>query len=101
VGDFNKETQVVPKVESGRHQHMLAESGPKFSSILDLLRKFKQMDIVVSLTFAAVVFSLGAVVVVSTPELFKRKFALNDLLLGTALVPSGMWLASLLEKHFN
>lgn len=60
----------------------------KCSSIRERLRVRIEKGTVISLVFAGVVFSAWTMVTVSTPEIFTKKFALNDFLLGMALIPS-------------
>jgi MFS family permease len=70
-------------------QDVVTSCKSKPRNIGDTLRILIEKDTAASLVFAGVVFSVWTMVTVSTPELFKKKFALDDFLLGLALVPSG------------
>lgn len=59
--------------------------------ILEPLQLFKEKDIMTSVAFGAISFTMWIMVTVSTSGLFEDKFDLNDIQLGLSFVPNGMY----------
>jgi hypothetical protein len=60
-------------------------------TFLDPLKLLMEKDILLSLVFGGVVYSIWSMVTSTTTGLFKQNFQLNELLLGLAFLPNGTW----------
>ncbi|KAF2259214.1 MFS general substrate transporter [Lojkania enalia] len=74
---------------------------------LQPLLMLQEKEVVLGLVFGSAIFAVWSMVTVSTVELFKRVFYLNELLIGLAFIPSGlgsiagsMLIGSLLNRDF-
>jgi hypothetical protein len=69
--------------------HMASRSEITFKTFVTPLKLLKEKDVVVSLIFGGIVYTVWSMVVASTTGLFKDRFALNDLVLGLVFSPNG------------
>jgi hypothetical protein len=61
------------------------------ASFVEPFKLLAQRDIFASLLFGGVVYAIWSMVTASTTGLFKARFGLNDLLIGLAFLPNGMF----------
>ena len=61
-------------------------------TFIDPLKLLAEKDILASLLFGGLVYTVWSIVVASTPGLFEARFGLSELTLGLAFLPNGMLL---------
>lgn len=70
-------------------------------TFVDPLKLLVQKDILLNLVFGGVIYTIWSMVTSSTTGLFKESFGLNELTLGLAYLPNGMYWSPLLDIYFR
>jgi multidrug resistance protein len=100
AGDGSKPLYGVYKPllgRSGRREPITKEERYKptplsFSTLFDSFKLLAEKDVLVSLLFGGITYTVWSMITSSTPSLWKEEYGLNDVQIGLVFIPNGLTL---------